>query len=124
MGKSASLTVEATGTSPIYKWFRNGVSLTDSAVYNGTTKVTLHIDKATTELSEKYWCEVSNEMSAKELSSHIYLDVSKSITASMSVLIFNYQSAESCTFKLSIQLTIFVNSLQYIDCRIGRISLS
>ena len=81
MGKTASLTVEATGTSPIYKWFRNGVSLTDSAVYNGTTKSTLCIEEATVDLTGKYWCEVSNEESPKKIpaSSQMYLEVSKSI---------------------------------------------
>ena len=82
MGKSAGLTVEVTGTSPTYKWFRNASEepLTDSAVYKGTTTATLHIEEATTELSGNYWCEVSNEISPKEKSSSVYLDVSKSIT--------------------------------------------
>ena len=82
MGKSASLTVEVTGTSPTYKWFRNDSEepLTDGAVYKGTTTATLHIEEATTELSGDYWCEVSNEISPKEKSSSVHLDVSKSIT--------------------------------------------
>ena len=82
MGKFASLTVEVTGTSPTYKWFRNDSEepLTDSAVYKGTTTATLHIEEAATEQSGNYWCEVSNEISPKEKSSSVYLDVSKSIT--------------------------------------------
>ena len=82
MGKSASLTVEATGTSPTYKWFRNDSEepLTDSAVYKDTTTATLHIKEATTELSGNYWCEVSNKISTKEKSSPVHLDVSKSTT--------------------------------------------
>ena len=82
MGKSASLTVEATGTSPTYKWFRNDSEepLTDGAVFKDTTTATLHIEEATAELSGNYWCEVSNEMSPKEKSSSVHLDVSKSIT--------------------------------------------
>ena len=81
MGKSASLTVEVTGTSPTYKWFRSDseVPLTGSAVYKGTT-ATLHIQEATTDLSGNYWCEVSNEISPKEKSASVYLDVSKSTT--------------------------------------------
>ena len=82
MGKSASLTVEVTGTSPTYKWFRNDSEehLTDSAVYKDTTTATLHIEEATTDLSGYYWCEVSNEISPKEKSSSVHLDVSKSTT--------------------------------------------
>ena len=81
MGKSASLTVEVTGTSPVYKWFRSRVFLTDSAVYKGTTTATLHIEEATTELSGDYWCEVSNETSPDTIlrSPTVHLDVSKSI---------------------------------------------
>ena len=81
MGKSARVTVEITGTSPTYKWFRNDSEepLTDSAVYKGTTTATLHIEEATTELSGNYWCEVNNEISPNEKSSSVYLDVSKSI---------------------------------------------
>ena len=81
MGKSASLTVEVTGTSPVYKWFRGGVSLTDSTVYKGTTTATLHIKEATTELSGNYRCEVSNETSPDKIlrSPTVHLDVSKSI---------------------------------------------
>ena len=82
VGKSASLTVEVTGTSPTYKWFRNDSEepLTDSAVYKDTTTATLHIKEATTELSGNYWCEVSNEISPNKKSSSVHLDVSKSIT--------------------------------------------
>ena len=78
--KSASLAVEATGTSPAYKWFRNGVPLTDSSVYKGTTKATLQIEEATADQSGKYWCEVSNDKSPKKVptSSQVNLDVSKS----------------------------------------------
>ena len=83
MRKSASLTVEVTGTSPTYKWFRNDSKepLTDSAVYKGTTTATLHIEEATTELSGDYWCEVSNETSPDTFlrSPRVHLDVSKSI---------------------------------------------
>ena len=80
MGKSASLTVEATGTSPVYKWFKSGKPLTDSAVYKGTTKATLQIEEATVDQSGKYWCEVSNDESPKKVptSSQVNLDVSKS----------------------------------------------
>ena len=82
VGKSASLTVEVTGTSPTYKWFRNDseAPLADSAVYKDTSKATLRIEEATTELSGNYWCEVSNEICPKEKSSSVHLDVSKSIT--------------------------------------------
>ena len=82
MGKSASLTVEVTGTSPTYKWFRNDSEepLTDSAVYKDTTTATLHIKEATAELCGDYWCEVSNEISPNEKSSLVHLDISKSIT--------------------------------------------
>ena len=82
MGKSASVTVEVTGTSPTYKWFRNDSEepLTDSAVYKDTTTATLHIEEATSELSGNYWCEVSNKISPKEKSSSVHLDVSKSTT--------------------------------------------
>ena len=81
MGESASLTVEVTGTSPVYKWFRGRVSLTDSTVYKDTTKDTLHIEGATTDLSGEYWCEVSNEISPDKIlrSPPVHLDVSKSI---------------------------------------------
>ena len=81
MGKSATLTVEVTGTSPVYRWFRGGVSLTDSPVYKDTTTATLHIEEATTELSGDYWCEVSNETSPDTIlrSPTVHLDVSKSI---------------------------------------------
>ena len=81
VGKSASLTVEVTGTSPVYKWFRGGVSLTDSTVYKDTFKATLRIEEATTELSGDYWCEVSNEISPDKIvrSPSVHLDVSKSI---------------------------------------------
>ena len=81
MGKSASLTVEVMGTSPVYKWFRSRVFLTDRAVYKGTTTATLHIEEATTELSGDYWCEVSNETSPDTIlrSPTVHLDVSKSI---------------------------------------------
>ena len=44
------------------------------------TTATLHIKEATTELSGDYRCEVSNEISPKEKSSSVHLDVSKSIT--------------------------------------------
>ena len=82
MGKSASVNVEVTGTSPTYKWFKNDSEepLTESAVYKDTTTATLHIEEATTELSGNYWCEVSNEISPNEKSSPVHLDVSKSIT--------------------------------------------
>ena len=82
MGNSASLTVEVTGTSPTYKWFRNDSEkpLTDSAVYKDTTTATLCIKEATTELSGIYWCEVRNEISPNKKSSSVHLDVSKSIT--------------------------------------------
>ena len=82
MGKSASLTVKVTGTSPTYKWFRNDSEepLTDSTVYKDTTTATLHIKEAPAELSGNYWCEVSNEISSNEKSALIHLDVSKSIT--------------------------------------------
>ena len=82
MGKSASLTVKVTGTSPTYKWFRNDSEepLTDSPVYKDPTTATLHIKEATTELSGKYWCEVCNAISPKEKSSSVHLDVRKSIT--------------------------------------------
>ena len=82
VGKSASLTVEITGTSPTYKWFRNDSEepLAESAVYKGTTTATLHIEEATTKLSGVYWCEVGNEISPKEKSSSVHLDVSKSTT--------------------------------------------
>ena len=82
MGKSARITVEVTGTSPTYKWFRNDSEehLTDSAVYKDTTTATLNIEGATAELSGDYWCEVSNEISPKEKSSSVHLDFSKSIT--------------------------------------------
>ena len=83
MGKSASLTVEVTGTSPTYKWFRNDSEepLTDGAVYKDTTKATLRIEEAITELSGNYWCEVSNETSPDTIlkSPSVHLDVSKSI---------------------------------------------
>ena len=82
VGKTASLTVEVTGTNPTYKWFGGGEPLIDSAVYKGTTTATLHIKEATAELSGNYWCEVSNLISPKEKSSSdsVHLDVSKSIT--------------------------------------------
>ena len=82
VGKTASLIVEVTGTSPTYKWFRNNSEepLTDSAVYKGTTTAILHIEEATTELSGEYWCEVSSKISPNEKSSSVHLDVSKSIT--------------------------------------------
>ena len=53
VGKSASLTVNVTGTSPTYKWFRNDSEepLSDSPVYKDTTKATLHNKEATAELS-------------------------------------------------------------------------
>ena len=83
VGKSASLTVQVTGTSPVYKWFRNDSEepLTDSTVYKDTTTATLHIKGATTELSGDYWCEVSNEISPDTIlrSPSVHLDVSKSI---------------------------------------------
>ena len=77
-GKSASLTVETTGTSPVYKWFKSGKPLTDGTVYNGATKATLQIEKATVNQSGKYWCEVSNDKSPKKISAQVNLDVSKS----------------------------------------------
>ena len=81
VGKSASLTVEATGTSPAYKWFKSGKSLTDSTVYKGTTKATLQIEEATVDQTGRYWCEVSNDKSPKKIptSSTVNLDVSKSV---------------------------------------------
>ena len=84
MGKCARVTVEATGTSPTYKWFRNDSEepLTDSPVYKDTSTATLHIEEATAELTGEYWCEVSNEISPNEKASSVsvHLDVSKSIT--------------------------------------------
>ena len=79
MGKSASLTVEATGTSPVYKWFKNGKPVTDGTVYNGATKSTLQIENATADQSGRYWCEISNDKSPKKIptSSQVNLDVSK-----------------------------------------------
>ena len=79
VGKSASLTVEATGTSPVYKWFKSGKPLTDSTVYKGTTKSTLQIEEATVDQSGNYCCEVRNDKSPKKapVSSEVSLDISK-----------------------------------------------
>lgn len=66
VGTSASLTVEAQGTSPAYEWFRNEEALTDSTIYKGTTEATLHIEQATADLSGNYWCKVSNVKSPKK----------------------------------------------------------
>ena len=60
---SACLTVEAMGTSPVYKWFRNEVPLTDSADFKDASCPTLCINKA--DLSGKYRCEVSNTRSKR-----------------------------------------------------------
>ena len=80
IGKSTSLTVEATGTNPVYKWFKSGKPLVESTFYKGTTKATLHIEEVTADLTGDYWCEVSNVKSPKKVptSSQVFLDVSKS----------------------------------------------
>ena len=81
IGKSASLTVEATGSKPVYKWFKSGKPLVESTFYKGTTKATLHIEEVTADLTGDYWCEVSNVKSHKKVptSSQVYLVISKSI---------------------------------------------
>ena len=82
VGKSASLHVNATGLSPVYKWFRNKEPLTDSDVFKDTTTATLLIENATADVvSGEYWCEVSKEISGDEItrSPSVHLDVSKLI---------------------------------------------
>lgn len=65
-GLSASLTVTATGTNPVYKWFRNGDLLTDSDCFTDTSTATLQIQKR--DRSGKYHCEISNEKSKRKAS--------------------------------------------------------
>ena len=81
MGKSAFITVEATGTSPVYKWFKSGKPLVESTFCKGTTEATLHIEEGTASLSGNYWCEVSNVKSPKKVpkSQSVQLDIGQSI---------------------------------------------
>ena len=83
-GKSASIAVKVEGDNPVYKWFmarNNEVQhLTDNTVFQNTTTATLHIVNATADLvSGEFWCEVSNQISPKETSPSVKLDVSKLI---------------------------------------------
>jgi len=63
-GRPARLSVTGGGAGPLaFRWYRNGVQLTDDEVHSGTGSATLTVAPTTQEPSDGwYFCELTNEV--------------------------------------------------------------
>ncbi|MEX1311138.1 MAG: immunoglobulin domain-containing protein [Candidatus Sulfomarinibacteraceae bacterium] len=61
-GRRTTLSVRASGTEPLrYRWFRNGVVISDGDLYSGSRSPVLTITADEAEVAAEYLCEVSND---------------------------------------------------------------